>query len=229
MESTVAACVKVSKTVQENLIDDCYSINDKEKTTKKTMKISEFVTSENARITSRITPETPKNMSVKEIISCTATPFLREAKWENGTARVCGNLVTYLIYRDEDDILRCAVTEDELLWEKAISEPCRLDAEICLEDTSSSITENGVQIVANTSLFVKALKDKEINILTDFEIEKDEETHTRPLMVVYFANAGDTIWEIAKKYRTRPDIIKSANNLESEKIEKGKRLLIPMA
>ena len=192
------------------------------------MKISEFVTSENARITSRLAPELPKNTAVKEIVSCTAKPILRETKWENGTASVRGNLVTYLIYRDENNTLRCAVTEDELLWEKAIAEPCKLDADLCLEDVSAGITNNGAQITANSALFVKALKDKEINILTDFEIEKDEETRTRPLMVVYFARPGDTVWDIAKKYRTRPDAIKSANNLETEKIEKGKRLLIPM-
>lgn len=229
MESVICACAKVSKTIAETTVDDCYFLTGKTEVQKETMNICEYITSENARITERHVPQIPKNVSVKEIISCNAKPVLKECNWDNGIARVLGILITYLIYRDEADRVRCCVTESELNWEKAISEPCNIDASLNLESVSASVDGGNVQILSNTGIYMKALKNKNVNILTSCEEKEEEKTTTRPTMVVYFAKDGDTVWDIAKKYRTKTEKIKIANNLETEKVEKGRRLLIPIA
>lgn len=229
LESTICACVKVSKTVQETIVDDCYFLNSDTETKYNTMKISEYITSENARITARQTAEMPKNTKIKQIISCSANPILKESKWENGTAKINGMLVTYLIYRDDNDAVRCAVTESEINWEKPISEPCSIEAIWYLEDVNATEDENKAQILANICLYIKALKNKDVKILTECEGKEDDIKRTSPTMVVYFAKSGDTVWSIAKKYRTKSELIKDANSLETEKIDAGRRLLIPMA
>ncbi len=228
-ECVVRACVKVSKTVPEAIIDDCYYLSGKTELKQEKMKICEYVTSENASITQRQTADIPKNIQVKEIVSCTAKPMLKNAYWENGTAKAGGILITYLIYRDEQENIRCAVTESEFGWEKAISEPCSLEATMNLENTSASIEGKDAKILVNIGLFMKALKCREVNILTDCEQKTDERCEAKPSMVVYFAKDGDTVWNVAKKYCTKAEKIKVANNLDAEKIEAGKRLLIPMA
>jgi len=229
MESVICACVKVSKTVTENFIDDCYFLNSDTETKRKSMKICEYVTSESTKITSHQTVEMPKNTKIKEIVSCSAKPILKDAKWENGQIKLNGVLVTYLIYRDDKESLRCAVTESDLSWEKAISEPCSVEALLSAEDINASKDENVAQISVDIRLFAKALKDKEVSILVDCAPKEDENKKTTPAMVVYFAKDGDTVWDVAKKYRTKSQLIKEANSLESEKIEKGRRLLIPIA
>ena len=229
MESVICACVKVSKTVTESLVDDCYFLNGDTETKRQTMKMCEYVTSENAKITSRQTVEMPKNVKIKEIVSCNAKPILKESKWENGAVKLNGVLVTYLIYRDDKDSLRCAVTESELYWEKAISEPCSVETFLNIENINTSKDENTAQILVDIGLFANALKNKEVSILVDCVQKEDEITNTSPTMVVYFAKDGDTVWDVAKKYRTKSQLIKDANGLEAEKIEKGRRLLIPIA
>ncbi len=229
VEATLRACVKVSKTAAQTIIDDCYFLSGKTELKEDKMRICEYVTSENTRLTERQTAEMPKNVQPKEIVSCVARPILKNAYWENGTAQVSGVLVSYLIYRDEQDNIRCAVVESELNWKKALSEECVIDACMSLESVDAVIEGKEAKILANIGLFVKALKCREVNILTDCEQKMEEINGTKPSMVVYFAKDGDTVWNVAKKYCTKAEKIRLANGLEKETIEKGRRLLIPMA
>lgn len=229
LESTICATVKVSRTVTESVVDDCYFLNADTDAKYEMMKICEYVTSENAKITSSQIAQIPKNVKAKEIVSCSAKPILKEAKWENGIAKLNGMLVTYLIYHDDADILRCTVSESELNWEKAISEPCSIDAFWNLSELNATASDGVVRILAEIELFMKAIKNKEVKILTDCAEKEDKEKRCSPAMVVCFAKAGDTVWDIAKKYRTKSQLIKDANGLDTEKLESGRRLLIPMA
>ena len=47
-------------------------------------------------------------------------------------------------------------------------------------------------------------------------------------MVIYFVKQGDTLWKIAKKFRTTVEDIARVNEIENEnKISVGKQLYIP--
>ena len=46
---------------------------------------------------------------------------------------------------------------------------------------------------------------------------------------MYFVKDGDTLWDIAKKYRVKTDRIISANGLDGENgIKQGEKLIIPI-
>ena len=50
--------------------------------------------------------------------------------------------------------------------------------------------------------------------------------HTRYPVTVYFADKGELLWDIAKKYRISPNRIRECNGLEGEEITQARRLLI---
>lgn len=66
------------------------------------------------------------------------------------------------------------------------------------------------------------------NLLVDLEFdEKNKIDKTnKPSVVVYIVKEGDTLWKIAKKYNTTVEEIMSLNNLTSDEISPGKRLII---
>lgn len=228
LESVICACVKVSRTVSENVIDDCYFLEGKTELKEEKMSICEYVTSENARVTQRQEVVPPKNVKIDQVISCVAKPMVRNVAWDKGSVEISGGLVTYLVYRDDSGKVRCAVTESDFSWGKSVPQMCDIEANVNLEDVSVEMQGNSCEILANIGIFMKALKSKQVNILTDCSAKESENTTTQPTMVVYFTKNGDTVWNIAKKYRTRAEKIKAANNLETEKLEAGRRLLIPM-
>lgn len=229
IEGIICSRVKVCKSVVERIVDDCYFLSGKTELLKDSMKIYEYVTSENVRISENQTANLPKNVTVDEIISVSAKPILREACWENGIIKIKGSLVTFLIYRDDQEGIRCAVTESDINWQKPLSDSTEIETRLYIEDIDARKTDDGVQIIANIGLFMKALRPRRIDILTDCNFKEENENKKYPSMVIYFAKDGDTVWSIAKKYRTKAEKIKSANKLETEKIASGRRILIPKA
>ncbi len=48
-----------------------------------------------------------------------------------------------------------------------------------------------------------------------------------PALVVYFAKEQEALWDIAKKFRTSVDLIKSENELKDDVLDTRRILLIP--
>lgn len=229
IEAEICAKVSVSRTVAEKMVDDCYLMDAKTEIARKNMKINEYVTSENVRIPVHNKVEAPKNVVINEVINCCVKPLPRECTWENGKAKVKGDLIAFLIYRDESGSVRSAVSESDISWEKVVADPCVIEADMWIDSVNCDVEESGVQILTNIGLHAKALKSRNVDIITDIQAKEEANLQAPPSMVIYFAKDGDTLWSIAKKYRTRAEKIKKANNLESDKIEVGRRLLIPKA
>lgn len=229
VDATVCCDVKVTKSISENIIDDCYFLDCGTTLTKQKMKAYEYITSENARLTHSENVELPKNTIISEVISCFAKLKSAECTWENGAVKAVGTLVTNIIYRDENANVCSLVNESEVHWDKAMADECEAEVNMWIENADASALGDSVRYTANVGMFAKVLKPRDISIITDVCQMQEENRTKAPSFVVCFAGEGDTVWDIAKKYRVKAEKIKSANKLESEKIEKGRRLLIPKA
>lgn len=68
---------------------------------------------------------------------------------------------------------------------------------------------------------------EKLNVINNIE-EKDEEDVSPYSMVIYFVKPGDTLWKIAKRYRSTVDDIVRVNNIEDpDRINVGMQLFIP--
>ncbi|MGH2331538.1 DUF3794 and LysM peptidoglycan-binding domain-containing protein [Thermoanaerobacter mathranii] len=76
---------------------------------------------------------------------------------------------------------------------------------------------------------VDLLAEKEIEAIVDLkEIEAPRESDNKHSIVVYMIQKGETLWDIAKRYRVGLEELISANGLEEEKVSEGMKLIIPM-
>lgn len=89
---------------------------------------------------------------------------------------------------------------------------------------------NNRQIEVNAGILINTAVSSQkthqlVKNLSFLEGEKD--TGHAPGIILYIARAGDTIWKIAKKYKTTIDEIKKMNDLEfGKEIKPGTKLLI---
>ena len=64
-------------------------------------------------------------------------------------------------------------------------------------------------------------------MIENVEMEESKECNTYS-MVIYFVKQGDTLWSIAKKFKSTVEDIAKVNDIENaNKISVGQRLYIP--
>ncbi|MBO5005384.1 MAG: LysM peptidoglycan-binding domain-containing protein [Clostridia bacterium] len=87
--------------------------------------------------------------------------------------------------------------------------------------------DESIELKIDVNLLIDIFKSVEINIINDMKIEenKDNEIYS---IIIYFVKPGDTLWKIAKKFRSTVENIVKINDIEDEnKIYPGQQLFIP--
>jgi len=99
---------------------------------------------------------------------------------------------------------------------------------IVLNDTNYSVNANKIEVKIPLKCDIMVFTQNSKNLLVDLEFdEKNKIDKTnKPSVVVYIVKEGDTLWKIAKKYNTTVEEIMSLNNLTSDEISPGNRLII---
>ena len=70
-------------------------------------------------------------------------------------------------------------------------------------------------------------KDRDLNLIQEISVE-DRKDDTSYSMVIYFVKRGDTLWRIAKSFRSTMEDIRRVNDLdENDRILAGQQLFIP--
>jgi len=233
-EVLLCAILKPSKTMQATIVDDCYSVQGNMKLSKETMHISEFVASEQTEFTQKQIVKMQGNEVLKEVVHVSCKPIVREIFVAEDGLHVRGTLISFLLYREEKEHtpIKSAVTETEFDWQKPMANPGdSADCDLWIEDvTVSKINGESAEVAATLGLSVHVFHECDVTVLTDCEQAEETENHnTRPSLVIYFTEEGDTLWGIAKRYGTTVEKIKAANELETDYFTAGEKLLIPKA
>ncbi len=110
---------------------------------------------------------------------------------------------------------------------EGISLSSNIDVE--LSRISSEFTKDNMEVSAKIDLEARTNSYNVENIGVIDSIEELEESCDNPYsMVIYFVKPGDTLWKIAKKYRSTIEDIVRINNIENpNKINPGMQLFIP--
>ena len=92
---------------------------------------------------------------------------------------------------------------------------------ICMPD-------NTIEINVGMKFLVETYMRNNINIVNNINIEEIKEESRANSLVIYFVKDGDTLWKIAKKFKSTIDEIADINNIENvDKINVGDQLYIP--
>ena len=87
--------------------------------------------------------------------------------------------------------------------------------------------DESIDIKIDLNFTVEYSKNLEINVIQN--IQSGENRTSNPYsLTIYFAKPGDSLWKIAKKFRSTVDNIAKVNGIEDvDKIEVGQQLFIP--
>ena len=95
--------------------------------------------------------------------------------------------------------------------------------ELCFD----MINENQIEIRGSLFASAEVMETKELKLMKNLCLLENEQPDKKgPSMVLYITQKGDCLWDIAKKYRTTVERIKTINEVEADSIEEGKKLLV---
>ena len=225
--------LKASKSAQETLIDDCYSICGPLSTKTRSMDFCEFITTENGEFTETQTVLIPKGVAMENFIWVSCTPILRETSFENGMLHMKGTLVTFLLFREEGEKgrVRSIITESDFDRQKPASgEDLLAECDIWIEDViAEKRSQEEAEVKVTLGFHADILRPRRASLITECEMLEEKEAKSCPALTIYFTEHGDTLWNIAKKYGTTVEKIKKANGMEDDALAVGKKILIPRA
>ncbi len=110
-----------------------------------------------------------------------------------------------------------------------ITADMKYEAGAVLEQLTMNLTGNGgAEVKASVNFQVFLRKPERVLNIQNIEAKPldMEELSKAPGIVGYFVKEGDGLWELAKRYHTTVEGIKSINQLEGDNLKPGEKILI---
>ena len=212
------------------LITDFYTPNMNLKAETKTNEILKNLIEHEENIILSQTLVVPE-LSNTNILGIDGCASINDKNILNGKIALAGNIDINILYSKKDS----KIIENKKL-ELPFQQVIKIDdinknmqPIIYVEVDEITYSQNGDnQIEVRTPLRVNVLADneEEINSITNLEAST-ESLPQMPSIVIYFVKPGDTLWNIAKNFRSTVEYIKEVNELKDDIIYPGQRLLIP--
>lgn len=153
-------------------------------------------------------------------------------KFSDNAMRVCGVVTAFIIAQDGDTI--------PVFYEKAIdfeyNYPIDIDGdfkcspEITVTGANYTLTsECNMELRVELNICAAIYKCSKMPLITDIKINdcKPISKQNKAAMTVYFATAGEKLWDIARKYFANVEEIKQINEIGDDIVTGDKMILIP--
>ncbi|MEZ0536578.1 SPOCS domain-containing protein [Caldicellulosiruptoraceae bacterium PP1] len=221
---------KIDKVVP---IIDIYSVNKKLNEIKKTLNIDQYL----GDIKENWTIKDIANLQddIEEVFSATSRVEIDSVKTVRDAIEVKGVIIVFVIYLSKDMLnpLKSSTIQIPFTHRfdfNGIFEEDKVYANIDVENISFSIlSHNEIELRCHLNADILANRTRYVEIIVDVDFGEeilDEDVRLAPIYI-YTVQKGDSLWKIAKKYRTTVEKIVAFNQIEDENlIYPGQKLII---
>ena len=171
---------------------------------------------------------------VNSVIDLWCEPSVNSCVLKDEEIRTNGEIRVCMIINDKDDNPNYLERSFEFEYTypfKNGSENVSCTAKAAISKTSFTILNNNcLEVTAETAITITAVNKIKVSLVTDAKINEDakKEVCHDCAMIIYYANEGEMVWDIARKYNSSPDEISEINSIEGNSICETKPLLIPI-
>lgn len=168
---------------------------------------------------------------ISEIIDLNVKYNLNNYKIENNKAVLNSKLTVCVLAKNsenETEYIERAIEFDKEIEIDGYNNIGSAEAEIV--SVSYRITEDGkIELRCEIKYSLILNNNKTYTIVTSITADEDKKIKRRESsLILYFADSGESLWDIAKRYNTKRNLIKEENTIESEVLPDNEMLLIPM-
>lgn len=171
---------------------------------------------------------------ILQICASEGNVVVEQTEIVEGGIQVEGTLQMSILYITADDRMPVASMKDSLPFHYLIEVPgiheaCRYHLQAGVEQLTTVLADSSqVEVKAALSLNCIVFEQQRVKKITEVSQEALdlEELQQRPGIIGYIAREGDRLWDIAKENFTTIQEIMQTNQLPSEQIKGGDKILI---
>lgn len=233
IELTLCARVKTFKTVELDAIADAYGLNGELIIERSAYNLEQLIANTSADAAVKETVTVPDLLpELYRICDCTALPNIENISIDNGAVTVSGFVSCSVLYLPNGGELPIAAFSHTIPFSHSFEIAGIKKDSVC--DAKSEVghisfnmnSAREIELRVTVEICLRAVSPGQTMLIDSMEQNEDAETVTIPSMIIYFVQSGDTLWDIAKRYRTTPDAIIEANGKEKEILKPGNRIYI---
>ncbi len=236
LDVILRAEILASKTRSFSVVDDCYSVSGRAEIKRENFVLDEVLCEGVSHQTVKEILALPENApEVGAVYRLECKPKIQEIAIENGKLLAKGKLIAFVLYgsvEGEEPMYSLVGEFDFTHTVPADGATEDVFCECAVTDQNVSFVLNGgaeIELRCMLEFYTRAVKKQEISLITGCELQEEAGEEVPRGLVIYFAQKGDTLWDIAKFYRTDMEKIIQLNQLEKEYILPGQKILIPKA
>lgn len=174
-----------------------------------------------------------ENTKIEQIISVNGSAAITDKIVENDRVKIEGIVKVNVLYKamDEEDCYAIVSGEIPFLASaeiKGAKEGMDIVVKASLENIDASIEANTIAIRATVITSSKVCHKVNKEWVVDIVDGGDEKKEKKASITIYVVGAGDTLWQLAKKYNTTIEELTKLNDMENpEELKCGEKLIIP--
>ena len=232
-EIGLSASLRGIKIQEPEIICDAYSLDCDTKLISQPIVVEQLTNNTTARLTHKASVNLPDALpDIAKICDVSITASVDRISADNGEINVFGKVKSNILYMTNDPELPlcnfCDVSDfTHTLASASVDSDTICDAKIFTEHTSYTMnSSNSLDLRVILGLSIRCFKEEELSPVTDIEVDENSNYVKRPCIRIFFVQKGDTLWSIAKKYKTTVDALKECNNLTSDTLDVGQLIKI---
>jgi len=172
---------------------------------------------------------------VHEVFNVACKAGVSDVRIGDGKLVVEGVTQNSVFYLPEDEQQPVMCISREIPFEgefdiQDIDETMSCDVEVDVEHCNFSLISTK-EIEIRPTLTITARVTEEVEIpMVDSVRESEQDTRAldeRPSIVIYYAQQGDSLWELAKRYYTTVEEIQEVNDITDDSLLPGRQVIIP--
>jgi len=227
IEADIELYCKVYETKEMKMIEDLYSISKDVNLNKTTLRVDtnqanlreDFVLKEKF---------TNPELLYGRVLGVNLRPVIEKTEVKNGRIKYIGKVEGEIINDNENpNVINVEIPFEFELANNSIRENSNFETEINIVSQNITSTDDGLILEVGLQANSNFQNNEDIDFVQEISITEPQE-HDIYSMVIYFVKPGDTLWKIAKQFRSRVEDIARINQIEDiNRIYPGEQLYIP--
>ena len=231
LDARLCALVFAYRDIELDVLDDAYSVEHELELTKSSTQLQRFVGCEDITVSVRDEMKTGEN-NITRVVDLWCDNVSSISSCSGGVLNIRGKMNLCLFALDSDGVPFCVdKAADFSATVECPDDGMNYNAktEINVPSPSFRITgDNSIAIKADVHISASIYGSGAMRCVTSaIADERQRERDNAAALTIYYADEGESLWEIARRYCTSVDAIREENALSCDTAEGG-MLLIPM-